>query len=318
MQKTSKQRFSFSITESPSQELLLLLNRNFRYQLSIDELSHYCLNGIFGRNRFYLMFNDEGELVGCFGVLPVQAYIKGASNNLGYANYLAIDQEYRGIFSFQALSNFVFKNEMNLGTVALYGPPNQSGYLAHTKLTGWLKFSEVELMARRAPQEFSDTSFNFPPCLKPDIPDKLFQVNMSKYEFTLHRSKDWMQWRYYDFPERNYRVLTSFNNEVIDYFCVLKEWKNKDGKNIMHIMDMFSCSDSSWRLMLEKINQLTGSSCEINMWMSKNSHEYLSLCELGFESIKKQPLIYKPLLNNCFNHLDDKNILFSYGDAEGY
>jgi hypothetical protein len=318
MKLKNNETLHFSIGDSFSEELVLLLNRNFKYQLSNEELIHYCAKGPFGKNRFYLMTSDEGELVGCFGVLPVEVFVRGSLKKLGYANYLSIDKRFRSVSSFQALSNFVFKSEMDLGTLALYGPPNQSGYQAHTKLTGWRIFSELDLMIKKPSFEPFNEYLNYVDFTTSQVSEELLNGSSIGYDFALSRNLKWMRWRYNNFPRRSYDFFASSQIDSQNSYCVVKKWKDHEGRNIIHIMDMFSSSDLSFRHMLQSLNSIFIDSSEINFWISNKSQKFSSLIEQGFVSIKKQPLIYKPLLQDFLGDFEDKNILFSYGDAEGY
>jgi hypothetical protein len=316
MEVNNKYTFALS-NQGDINNILSLLNDNFRTRISEEELCWYIKKNPFGESRIYLMLCNESKVVGCYFVTPMKVLSNSLIFNIGYGSHFAINKHHRNALNFVNFSKFVFNHEVLQGSSCLLGPPNKSSFQPHKVLAGWKDFGTLDLLVLRNCEPNSNEcsqirQFNL---------DHENLIRSQAGSFQVLKSVEWLNWRYLNRPNTDYLCLECRSGLELLGFVVLKVWEEPDGYKKMHVMDLCASTLEAVSKMLNTINywSFVYNCHEINLWSSRD-YKYRSVFSIaGYESedSNAQPLIYRPLASSSLSP-PAKNWTFMYGDADGY
>jgi L-amino acid N-acyltransferase YncA len=310
---------SFRIAnEEDSPAILAILNNSFRTPIRLPQWKWYSYRNPEGNNRVYVMLNRSGTVVGCYCVAPARYNLSGRIDNFGYANHMAVYPVFRSAFNFGRFSRFVFDQEQRLGTSFLLGPPNRNAYQPHKILGQWVDSGRLKISKRtvglgrgrdhscQLVQEFTLETIH------------PIQAESQYLNFSVVKSLDWMNWRYFERPNKPYMVFASRSAGCVSGIIVLKHWREADGYRKLHIMQMSAVDEQTAQDLLSAAYEYAGDADEINLWTSHNERFEKLLHAEGFVADEDafQPLIARRIRNDPPNFAEPWN--FCYGDADSY
>lgn len=308
--------FHVEILNEISEDVLIFLNRFFRYQNSIQEMEHFSFGGSENTNRLYAVKND-GAISAIYGVLDNKVFIDNAAYNFGLANYMAIDPIVRSPRFFADLSNAVFECEARLGTKAIFGPPNRDGYLAHKALAGWSDLVTLStLVVSGRGVDCNDPNFKMGGEFS-DAHVALACSVLQAFRFSMARSLNWYKWRYTDFPRRDYQIASYYTGAELAAFAVLKEWRAEDGGQTCHIMEIHAKNVDVEEALIASIVASRSSEWNINVWCHDKDPSFVLYQSLGFRVASQQPIIFRSLDKKLQMPVGEATRFF-FGDADGY
>ena len=286
--------------------------------------------------------NDAGEIVGQYVLLPmdVKAFDKTIRATLSLNTLTRDDYQGKGIFT--ALSEMAFSTCQDENYGFTYGYPNQNSYPGFIKKLNFVSLHNVPLLIypcnlrSLVRKRFSKFLSYFVPNIffrmsktsthadnvieisldKISLLDDFWNRVKPKYNMMISRDKNFLKWRYFDIPTRDYKIFAyEERGAVLGYIVLcLREVDNvKNGMIVDFLVNENSLSagkcliDKSFSFFKQNNAELLG------CLMLEHTQEYEILRQSGYIKCPKIlepqpfPVIYRAHSED-FNTDEMKNI----------
>jgi len=183
---------------------------------------------------------DGKKIVASYSAIPHKMHIMGRTAIGWRIQDVLTRPEYRGMGIYHALSEVasesIFKPEFPLN----FSFPNERSHQGFMR-TGWTASFRIPLRILSGVQ--SGHYENIPATVSPishfdHHTDRIWSSYVSRFDFTLHRSSDYLNWRYLSNPRARYFPfrVTLDEDEIV---LVLKNYEREDNSKWVHICDLF-------------------------------------------------------------------------------
>ena len=192
------------MAERHHSEYLELFHNCFpHFQYSIDRFKWFNFCCPTGKNRTYLLFDEDDKIIGALCALPIN--IKLNKNQIDGVLLTSgmIHPEYRSKNLFVQLEKYLIEKEKELGTSFFIGVPNKNIFRSHLKtgltvsanldFIGKFSFNKKENKCEQI--QIFDDSFN-----------ELQDVIAEQPNFILSKNTDFLNWRYFQHPDNEYLI----------------------------------------------------------------------------------------------------------------
>ena len=273
----------------------------------------YNLSCPMGQKRNYII-RDEGRLIANLGALPLKVKIGSSVVEGGLLTSGMVHPKYRGRNLFVALENYLIEQEREIGTKILVGIPNPKIFRSHLKagmdvlcnldFIGKYKFQTIGQCA----EPIEGFSQSFDPML-----ERLGQ------ELALGFIKDhnYLNWRYFERPDRSYKVFAVFGEEGPRGFVVISQFDDGIYKKT-HIVDIVAEDDNAFAQLVKSAEMVAMDSHELNTWQIKNSVYQDRFARLGFVSTLNKSLLISKLLVDSIRYPTGGKWWMVLGDNDVY
>lgn len=198
---------------------------------------YYCSNPKGECNNFLLFDINNAVLVGAYGFAKIQYTIKSKSNIgvLGVNGMISNKYGRRGLFSKLMTIGLNYETNTNLAFSFPHGF-NLSSFKGHINC-GWSLNENIhfyELISKT-----TNTKNEKIKLLTIDDLSKIeFGLFSKESDFYFNRDLDFLKWRFFERPSKEYIVLGNFvSDQLINGYMILGKYLNKDQKIITQIVD---------------------------------------------------------------------------------
>ncbi len=207
-----------------------------------------------------IVAEDNGRIVGHYGIIPSRFHLEGKDILLGHASDLAVHPQYRrrGLFLalFKEVDAFLREDTAFVGIV---GFPNRITYRAYFQKLGWRPLGSIPLFfSARFPFLFKVLRVTRDRAIRTQdkgiLPSRISfrdfhlelleglqglqgQENTSFKGFMRARTKEYLQWRYMGLPDLGYTVYGVWKGGCIQGMVVLRPFEYR-GVVVVALMDV--------------------------------------------------------------------------------
>lgn len=260
------------------------------------------------------------------------------------------DIDYRGKGMFTSLANKVYKKAIESKLELVYGFPNGNSIHGFTKKLDWFKIAEVPFLIKPLNSSYFTKKIKYLKWL-PNIklsffdkqlksenqiiaqdffPDKvsdLWVLFSKSIKVGVVRDKEYLDWRYLNKPEENYKILNLYNkNNVFQGFIVYCV-KNKHNGKIGYIMESIfdpTMPKIGEELLAKAIKEIKKEKADVVLsWCLEHSPNYLTYKKNGFYKLpeKLRPIelhfgarVFRDKYKNLIQN--PKSWFLSYSDSD--
>ncbi len=301
--------------------ILELFRIVFGKEMSSKYWNWRFVNNPFSNELFIELMWDGDKLVGHYAVSPVEMMINGNTEKTALSMTTMTHPEYggRGIFSQLAESLYGKLSKSNYRMV--WGFPNNNSHYGFNKNLLWSDIAVQGMMTLSAKSflRFMNTDAVGISIRKmEEIESKLlFQLNSSAKNIKINKTKEYIQWRYFDNPTAIYKMVRSQDSRGIIIYKVIPSFTDRNQSEI-DIMDVaFDNEISVLASLLASVYNTEESVIQFNLWDSLFSVNQIIFEKIGFRlSAPLTYLGYRALSSPDRNLGEYRNwdMSFSYSD----
>lgn len=312
----------------------------------------------FKNSKILVAINEAGEAVGIRPTvimkLKFHDQIIKAGMNVDVMTHPQFQR--RGIFSTLVKNSYLKLKESNIN--AVYTFPNELSFPGYVKSIEWVKVSSVPLLVKPIKTKnligqyiknttlcsilspFVDLGVSIIFHSKNDIVstdlsikkikrfnndfDSLWEEVSSKFNISVVRDSEFLNWRYVDRPGYHYEIFSAFKDEKLAGYVVTRI-DNIFGLSLGLIVDIIAIDDDVARFLIQKACEYLEKSPidVVGCLMLENSSYYNNLKQTGFRKIPKR---YSPKNFYFVVKIDDeivspedymeKNWFITFGDID--
>ena len=259
----------------------------------------------FGENQIYVA-EDQDKIIGAYGLLPYKIKFNDEVVDGYLCTNVCVLPAYQRQGIFINLGRFVIgDNKLALGV------PNLQAIKGHLKV-GWELLSNLDFIV-----SYNSDLGSFKSTRLGRF-DKRFNslLSVDKMRFAIVKDYKFLNWRYFDRPDKEYQVYAYKDADTVLGFIVLKYFE-KDDYRKTHILDIYAINQDIFDDLITTAKTFTHiRNCnEINCWQIDNSIYADWFHKRGFElSTNRNVLIIRDNLNK----IKKNNWLFMLGDNDVY
>lgn len=302
--------------------ILKLFHLAFGKEMSVEYWNWRFANNPFSNESFIDLMWDGDKLVGHYAVSPVDMIINGKTEKTALSMTTMTHPEYggRGIFSQLAESLYGKLSENNFKMV--WGFPNNNSHYGFNKNLSWSDIAiqgmmslNIKSLSRIINAEAKGKSVS----KTEEIDSSLMsQLNSSTKYVKVNKTKEYLQWRYFDNPTADYKMIISDDNRGIIIYKVISSFSDST-KSEIDIMDMTFENDPSVLInLLSSVYNSEQHILQFNLWDSLFSANQIILEKTGFRLCPPITYLgYRALSSPDQEIADYRNwdINFSYSDV---
>ncbi len=205
-------------------------------------------------NPWILVCEDEGKIIGHISLWVHEAYIDGKKNKIGLRVDTMVDPNARGKGVYQKLNSLLLQEAKKDGIVFLYGfpaPKAKELFIKYTDAAHLLNVPRyvriqkpIALLASKVkPLKFAKPIDNLFAILRSkkfkfklesreinncdEAFDELAEICRSLSKALLVRNASYLNWRYLNHPEKEYKIQAIFEEgQIKGYVVTCQVWKN--------------------------------------------------------------------------------------------
>jgi predicted N-acetyltransferase YhbS len=302
--------------------ILELFHLAFGKEMSVEYWNWRFANNPFSNEFFIDLMWDGDKLVGHYAVSPIDTMINGETEKTALSMTTMTHPEYggRGIFSQLAESLYGKLSENNYKMV--WGFPNNNSHYGFNKNLSWNDIALQGMMSlnTKSLSRIINTEAKGKFINKgEEIENSLIsQLNSSAKYVKINKTKEYLQWRYFDNPTADYKMMISDDHRGIIIYKVIPSFSDST-KFEIDIMDI--AFDNEMSVLVNLLSSVYNSEQEIlqfNLWDSLFSANQIILEKIGFRICP--PVTYRGYraLNSPDPEIADYrnwDISFSYSDV---
>jgi hypothetical protein len=277
-------------------QMVALLNDTFRTPTDVETWEWYAYGNPFGASRIYLLFETESQMpAGVFAYTPVPLRIRNEAIMASSGHHLCLRPAYQGGLAFIELSREALAGEAGQAVRLALGVPNRKSHQPQKILLKWKDLCYVDCLYKLAPSAREHR------CCQIDRFttefDPFYTKVTEKLDFYIEKNTAWMNWRFLDRPGKSYTVYSIRKGTELDGYAVLKRWREPDGYQKAHIVDLHASDDDSLVQLIAAAETYAADCDEINLWSAPEFPYRKGLEAAGFTArdTHRQPVIAKTL-----------------------
>ncbi|WP_163539693.1 GNAT family N-acetyltransferase [Gracilibacillus sp. YIM 98692] len=231
-------------------QIIALFEKVFGHKISLDEWKWKFLQTPNDSNPFILLYEENDQILGHISLWVQDAFIDKKKTKIGTRVDTMVDPDARGKGIYKQLNQALLPYAEEEGIELLYGFPAETAKKLFIRYTNAQHIVDVpRLMYILRPVEAMTKKFSFLKWFKLlDQPIAAFRLRPFKqhhdgiqeitrcderfdalqengkahFEVKLNRHKDYLNWRYFDHPERNYQMLAYIDNDEVKGYMVYR------------------------------------------------------------------------------------------------
>lgn len=245
--------------------------------------------------------NDANRTAAVYAIFPVKFKLKDELSLGAQSLDTMTDKNYRGQGLFIKLANSVYDKANNENIKLVYGFPNGNSIYGFQKKLEWQVLDPVPFLIKPLKSKYFTKRFSITKFL-PNLPLSFSKFRNSKdytlefknefprevneiwekfsdnIQIAVNRDKEYLEWRYIDKPNENYRIIHCYsnNNEYLGY--IIYTVKDKHGGKIGYIMELvYDLNDekAAFILLQKAISEVKRENADcILAWCLEHSPNY--------------------------------------------
>jgi len=272
-------------------QILDLFEKVFGKKMTLDFWKWRFIENPFGRGIIKLLF-DNDLLIGHYAVMPIVVQVKNTLVKAIFSMTTMTHPNYQGQGIFTYLTKETYREAQRREFKFVYGFPNKISHYGFVKKLDWKDLGKMTILYK----EIKGDSFNTAPesdnvyeirNFGKDI-DLLWNKIKKNYCVIVPRTKGFLNWRFIQNPEANYKIYSIKSEGKILGYIVLKIYK-RENEEIGHIVDVLGLNKS----IVEKLLQVSycyffeNNVKKISCWMQDSYSYSVIMKKEGF--IRKDP-----------------------------
>jgi hypothetical protein len=282
-------------------EILKLFKTSFKKELSLNFWNWRFLNNPAGDVMIKLMW-DGNTLAGHYAVSPVELIINGEVQLSALSMTTMTHPEYggRGIFTTLAESLYSdIKDKHNVSSV--WGFPNNNSHYGFIKNLKWKDLNVIPTLSISL-NNFNkrrDERINVTKNFRDEHSDAFHSTLLGKNKVAVHRTKQYLNWRYSNNPVNNYTIFEC-NDRGDHFYAVTKcfAFNSENGKEDLAIDLVEICFPADINLLYGLISEIVAfyysdlntNLSRINLWLPLSDPKFILFEKIGFSI--HSPLTY--------------------------
>jgi hypothetical protein len=263
---------------------------------------------------------DGTTLAGHYALSPVRMRVRGNDVLAALSGTTMTHARYRGAGLFPLLARRTYARAQQAGQVLVMGFPNRYSHRGLVRDLGWQDVHEVPKLAAKV----SDIG---PVGEEPGVAelkrfdrrfDLLWDAVKDVHPISVVRDRRYLQWRFVENPESEYRIFACRDGRRISGYAVAKRYERE-----LHVVDILCLNaESGVRL----VHRVAGAAAQlglpvVSMWLNPALELHHELERLGFRPgapvtyFCVLPLGSAPLLRGA---CDFRNWYLTMGDSDVY
>lgn len=297
-----------------SENILKLMSICFKREFSRDWFEWFNLNCPFGKNNIFIAEDlDNSDIVGVYGLLPYKCIINNKIVDSLLCTNVMTHPDYGGRGIFTQLGRYALSSEFKNGKFKFsLGVPNANAIKGHLKI-GWTVFSNLTFYKKHINAK---TNFEGEQIFEFTDDHGAFATKISmNNNFSVLKNSDFLNWRYFERPDKEYIIYEIRSNGVLSGFIVLKYFDANNYKKL-HILDIYAVNDVFYMKLIDIATSLASDCDELNCWQIDNSQQIKPFLQAGFVSFPEKNILI--MFNNKVEDPIEDKWLFTLGDNDVY
>ncbi len=239
--------------------------------------------------------NNEGKIISHYAVCPTQSYFRGESFESVLSLITMTHPSYKFLGLFPKLAENLYNRSFETENIQMvYGFPNTNSHYNLLKKLKWNDVYMVPTMKKNITASADVKSEAIEVYTADDHFDVLWEkhVAASSLFYPNKRTSKFINWRFFERPDKKYRLFTFKNNsEIIGYF-VVKEYTTSSSVRDLDVVDFIVLPDLNPVDFYNSIVALAKSEGfnSINMWIPYSSDLFHAAEKQGF--LPKEHITY--------------------------
>jgi len=305
-------------------KILDLFRQTFGKPMSEDYWKWRFIDNPINKIMIKLMWDNE-TLVGHYAVSPVELIVNNEVVLTALSMTTMTHPDYAGQGIFKQLAESLYEDGFQKqGLKAVWGFPNNNSHYAFIKNLNWIDLEQIPTLSIDI-TKIKNTNFDKISVI--DSFNKQHVITQQKlsanYKVKVHKSAEYLNWRYLENPINKYYVF-EFKNNNDSYYAITKVFPSFTDKNKFEVdileLNFPNDFDSILQLMNAIVNEYKNVELlKINTWLPINDSKHILLEKMGF--VNAMPITYSGIrvLDTSYNQLtDSKEWLYSMGDSDVY
>jgi hypothetical protein len=269
--------------------------------IPITELFSLCFNGLKLTPEYYtwrvlntpgnkilvdLFKNDAGNIISHYAVCPVNSYYRGEEFQSVLSLITMTHPDYKSMGLFPKLASKLYQRSFEEEHIQLvYGFPNTNSHYSFIKKLQWNDVYMIPTMKKTMTQNLSWKQQSVEVFHADHRFDDLWKMvsTQSNRFFANSRTSTFINWRFFNRPDKKYRIFVLSNQNTISAYFVVKEYVNGQHKEL-DVVDMLIGYESDEPAVMESLLKLASdeNAQAINMWIPYSTPFYHLAEKNGF------------------------------------
>lgn len=300
--------------------ILDLFKTSFKKDMNKSFWEWRFLNNPFTKDLYIKLMWDGNKLIGHYAVSPINMIIDGIVVKTALSMTTMTHPDYGGQGIFSKLAESLYEDLRDDGYKMVWGFPNNNSHYGFNKNLKWNDIALQGMMTLDVNDYFNKsitTTVDYE-LLNTFNNSIVNSLNSSTKIVKVHRTIDYLNWRYLSNPTENYKIIKLKDTNSFIIYKVFTSFVDSTKKEV-DIMDFYFNAklDNLKNLLFAVLNE-EDSVTQFNLWDSLFSDNQIVLEKAGFRI--NAPVTYLGYRNldefNGSEH-DYKNweVRFSYSDV---
>ena len=271
----------------------------------------------------------NNQLISHYAIAPNYLLIQQKKYIGGLSMTTMTHPDFRGLGLFPKLANIVYNKAKQKGIRLIYGFPNSMSYKGFINNLEWNGYGNINLYSQKSDEykKIPNNSFTSKQIFRIDFSLKDLNKKMSKdFIFTIDRTSNFYNWRYFNNPMSKYFVFCLENGDKKVGLFVLKKFIDNDGKIWGHIVDFLVEDQIYYKdILYHSLKELSKMGIKnTSLWAFEKMAKFLELKKFHFREscMPRNYFGFKVLDEELKEKFKDENIFKNFyicmGDSDVY
>lgn len=298
--------------EGDELEILKLFKLVFKQEMTMDYWKWRFKDNPYTDEVLISLMWEGKELIGHYAVSPVEMLFEGKAIKTALSMTTMTHPEHGGKGIFSQLAGHLYNEMESKGYKMVWGFPNNNSHYGFVKNLNWKDIAIIPMMSaqigeiRLKPEEKNNHTI-----LKSFDPDVLSSIQNSEKSIKIHKTREYLEWRYITNPSQEYKILNLEKENGLAVYKIIPAFDNNQ-KWEVDLMELdFNQDLDILKNMINAILQEEPSKdvIKFNLWYSIFSEDRILLEKLGFKI--GLPLTYLGHLS-----FEDSEVISNYKNWE--
>lgn len=284
--------------QGDEKEILKLFKLVFKQEMTIEYWKWRFKDNPYTKEILITLMWEEKELIGHYAVSPVEMLFEGKIIKTALSMTTMTHPEHGGKGVFSQLASHLYNELESKGYKMVWGFPNNNSHYGFVKNLNWKDIAIIPMMSVQMEEiRVKAEKKNDYKILKSFDPGILLSIQNSPKPLSIHKTREYLEWRYVNNPSQKYKILNLKNENGLAVYKIFPAFDNKQ-KWEVDLMELnFKQDLDILKCLINAILQEESSKevIKFNLWHSIFSDDRILLEKLGFRI--GLPLTYLGHLN---------------------